>query len=578
MNPDSEPSLPVARRLVLAGQSAVDGVRRVARDGAGQFVAWELKLPQGASRARQFVHGLWLPMVLARAVLADARVRARWLRYSAAQVVATVVMAVAALAMGGVDRFADDNKGVREAAQKVVAELGGRVDERAEALKRRAPKPEQKLIGIQEALIAERLEWLEGRLEKATGPGQEALSAGELPLLLARALDDAALDRAASRRSRIANAVENLDGAKLVEGLVQVGERLAAPDEGGTGGKEGQPTRARTDAAAPAAAPPAAQAATEAKEAGPEDQDEREEETLAQLLGPAPPLSAEEQARVRRVRSELRAAAMAGVPAAERKIEAARPWSSRLAGLGISWTLIGWLVALWGALYGAQWVVIALCRDYHSELSREACLLAGIAPEDPPIQPRTRVDLRWFRTRVKRYIRGWVVVGVGLPVCWLVSLPFPGDTVRNVLVGGWVLYWQAVFAATKSARAWVDEFVAPAPWFLQSWRWIVEKVPLAWVLGAGVYGRIWERYTRALYAPAECVGQQPAAFTGLMLFRLGGSIPLLKIFIRPLVPVASALLLEAYREHHPARTQMAVLQATPVLPPAAPAAPAAAAS
>ena len=52
-------------------------------------------------------------------------------------------------------------------------------------------------------------------------------------------------------------------------------------------------------------------------------------------------------------------------------VEAARPWAKRLAALGISWRILGWLVALWGVLYGAQFVVIALCR-----VSRAPALLS----------------------------------------------------------------------------------------------------------------------------------------------------------------------------------------------------------
>ncbi|HEY8205903.1 MAG TPA: hypothetical protein VIG99_00380 [Myxococcaceae bacterium] len=569
------PPPPAARRLTLVG-SAVDGLRRAATDGAGQFVAWEIKLPEGASKVRQFVHGFWLPVVVARTVLSDARVRGRWLRYSVAQVAATLLVAVLALAIG----FGrSDDKASSATAREVVAVLVDRAEERAGELERRG-SADRALVRAEQELIADRLSGLEERLE---GRGKRrAPMPDELPILVARALDDAALERAASQRAEVVVAVEGIDGEKLKESLkheVWSGlERLAggqreaaaAGEEPSFDLKEARSLDARQmeqeirrkaqagekTAVAPKEAPVAA---------------------LAHLLesvrkeglppqAPKPPSG--EEPKARKVRAELKAAAMSAVPDAEAKLESSRPWARQLAVLGISWRLLGWLVALWGVLYGAQFVVIALCRDYHSELSREACLLTGIAPEDPPRRPLPRFDLRWALLRAKRQLRGWWVITLGLPMCWLVSLPFPGDGVRNAVIAAWILYWQVVFAASKSQRAWVDEFVAPAPWFLRAWRWVVEKAPLLWMLGAGVYLRFWERFTRSLYAPAECVEQLPAPFVGLTIFRLLGSVPLVKVFIRPLIPVASALLLEAYREHHPARTAPVVLQAEPVLAPA----------
>jgi hypothetical protein len=55
------------------------------RDGAQELKSWPLRQPAEATRLRQLWHGFWLPVVLARAVLADDRVRRRWLRYSAGQ-------------------------------------------------------------------------------------------------------------------------------------------------------------------------------------------------------------------------------------------------------------------------------------------------------------------------------------------------------------------------------------------------------------------------------------------------------------------------------------------------------------
>jgi len=556
-HPDSDPP---------AAPSAVEALRHTVAGGAARLVGWDLKLPPGASRVRQFVFGFWLPVVVARSVFRDARVRARWLRFSVAQVTATVLVALLALWVGGSD--GGDDKTVSEATKGAVAELRHRVDDRAAELEGRAAPADRALVRAQRSLVNDRLDRLEQRLE---GRGSRWVPApDELPGFVSRALDDAGMERAAALRAQFAGAAEDIDGEKVKEALKErLGEALA--------GKRGAPEEEPSFDLAEAKALNARKLQQEIQqkaEAGAAPnveatEDEDVEAAAAHLLGsirkkPAPAPSPEQAAKGRQVRAELKVAALSGVAAAEQKLAAGRPWSSRLAALGVSWHVLAWLVALWGALYGAQFVVVALCRDYHAELSREACLLTGLAPEDPPRAPRPRIDVRWAVLRVKRQLRGWWVITLGIPVCYVIGLPFPGDSVRNALIAGWILYWQAVFAASKSQRAWVDEFVAPAPWFLRGWRWLCDKIWPFWLMGGGLYLRIWERSARSLYAPAECVEQQPAPFAGLTLFRVLGSTPLLKIFVRPLIPVASALLLEAYREHHPARTAPAVRMAEPV--------------
>src|SRR6185295_14860994 len=142
------------------------GVRRAAADGAAQLVAWDLKLPQGASRMRQFVFGLWLPVVVARSVLRDARVRARWLRFGGAQVAATVLVAALALWVGGSD--GGDDKEVSEATKGAVAEL-----------RHRAAPADRALVRAQRSLVNDRLDRLEQRLE---GRGERGVPApDELP-------------------------------------------------------------------------------------------------------------------------------------------------------------------------------------------------------------------------------------------------------------------------------------------------------------------------------------------------------------------------------------------------------------
>ncbi len=221
--------------------------------------------------------------------------------------------------------------------------------------------------------------------------------------------------------------------------------------------------------------------------------------------------------------------------------------------LSPSQQLLLYLAALYTALYVVQFLVISFSRDYHDQLSRKAALATGIAPEDPELRPRVHLDWRWLRTRIARRWRALKLFGFGVPVIYLVTWPLPGDLVRTVLLTLWGVYWFAVFVAAKSARAWVDEGLAREPWFMRLAGRAARRIKLLGSLPFRLYGRLWRRHGLAVFAPAECVEQQPFAFAGLTVFRFLASLPLLKLFLRPLTPIAVAHLLEAHREFHPPR-------------------------
>lgn len=196
---------------------------------------------------------------------------------------------------------------------------------------------------------------------------------------------------------------------------------------------------------------------------------------------------------------------------------------------------LGALYILFGVLTLVEAIVIALSRDYHDQIGRHAALLRGIPPEDPDVRPRVRLDLRWLWRRLKRKVRGVRVFVVGLPVLGIVSLvPVIGSPLYGALAFVWGLYWLAVFAGAKSALAWSDEFTAPDPWFLRA----VLRVPvLRW------YARVWRRFTRDVFAPCRRFEEAPFELGGLALARLIGTIPVLYLFMRPLLPVAAAIVI-----------------------------------
>ena len=220
-------------------------------------------------------------------------------------------------------------------------------------------------------------------------------------------------------------------------------------------------------------------------------------------------------------------------------------------------------LSIYGTLSLVQAAVIALSRDYHAAIARDASLLLGVAPEDPPLVPRVRINVRWIRRKLKQRTRSLMVFLPGTALLALLALPFPHRaTLTSVLTAGWAAYWWVVWTASKSARAWEREGVARPPWFLRLWHRYLAPLPVLGWLARGLE-RLWSRLTRAVFSPAEAVEAQPAEFAGLAAARALQLVPVLKLFVRPLVPVAAARLMAerapraellASREEHAALT------------------------
>ena len=209
--------------------------------------------------------------------------------------------------------------------------------------------------------------------------------------------------------------------------------------------------------------------------------------------------------------------------------------------------------SLFAAMQIAQWVVIALSRDYHDAIGRDVSLLTAIEPEDEPLTPRPRIDMKWVLTRVKRYVRGMLVILAGLPVLYALTAPLPNtDTLLAILLPLWSGYWLVVFTTAKSAQAWKDS-TAAEPWFLRGWNRLTTRVPgFRWAF-LQRYGAFWANRTRELFPPASEMEKQPWAYSGLAVVRALAELPLLKCFLRPLIPVAAAHLIVTRRTADPAK-------------------------
>jgi hypothetical protein len=210
-----------------------------------------------------------------------------------------------------------------------------------------------------------------------------------------------------------------------------------------------------------------------------------------------------------------------------------------------------WLVysaAILSSLQIFQWIVIALSRDHHTVLSREASLLTGLVPEDEPLEPRVRLNLGWMTKKLKQRWRGLWIFAWGVPVLWTVDWVLrrvshrflPEDAkFLPVLLSLWGAWWFVVFTAGKSARAW-DEPDARSPWFLRAWDWLGSRIsPL------GSYGLRWTRVTSPVFSPAARVEQRPWGLLGLAVARALSALPLVRCFLRPTISVAAAHLLAA---------------------------------
>ncbi len=241
----------------------------------------------------------------------------------------------------------------------------------------------------------------------------------------------------------------------------------------------------------------------------------------------AAPLSAAEQAQLERARAALKV-----VHRHERGL------AGRLG------AVLALLAAIYASLGIAQTGVLALSRDFHDALSRELSLLVNVAPEDPPMRPKIRLDLPWVRRKANRraqfflgFLPGAALISF---IGWLVP---PHRILTTVLTTLWAAYWWMVMTAGQSARAWSPPETTPRPWYLRAWFALTERVFLfRWALPRW-WGRIWERFARRFYGPSERVEEQPLEFAGLALSRALTLVPVVKLLLRPVFSVAAARLL-----------------------------------
>jgi hypothetical protein len=451
--------------------------------------------PPGPGAFHQLLHGLQLPIHLARALFQDADARRRYLRVCTAQLV--VIAGLGLVFMKSGQEVADD---VQERAEQAERAREDRDEEELEAVLEALEKAQAEGGSTIQAVVS--------ALEKEQPTREERV---HLAMKRARADIDAALAQARADLAEAQARARRLDEARAR----------------GESTSEAELARLRTEAHVAEAKAAAAQAEV--------------------LVATARSREAMKQARA----------------------QARRDKKPRVHFQKFTVMDLEFWAALLAAMHLTQWVVIALSRDYHDAIARDVSLLTRLKPEDEPLEPRVRLNLPWLRTKLKRRLRGLVLFLMAMPLFWfLVSVPpflFFRGILLPALTSVWAAWWFVVFASAKSARAWEAEATAGPPWFIRGWTWLTTHVPgFRWSIPRR-YGAFLENRTRDVYSPAECVERQPWVFVGLGLARTLTLVPGVKCFIRPLIPVASAHLLEAYKAAHPAAV---VVESLPVAAPA----------
>ncbi|MFY2557611.1 cell envelope integrity protein TolA [Corallococcus terminator] len=528
-------------------------------------------VPQG--RVRQFIHGLSLPFHIARALLRDPVARGQYLRVGLMQTV--VALALCLTCMGSAEKAASAVEERRDEAvaaevsttlKKVATAVAAQNTRKAEREAARELRKQRRREAQAETSRAAERGDASARPEAVTAAEatEHADDTGAGSVALAPGSDEDAQARAAKVVTDEARPPDGdaADEAKPSELAAQGKNTVAAPS------LEGNPTEEESPREPSEAA--SAEEDLEGRIALNLEQRVRDIEAAANNPDAGTSLSDAVMALV--VEAVSSASSDESIvkpkkyrgtpeeqdpPGAEPQEPAHKPPSEdeRLTGptfKGFSLLGIPFWVKLFALMQIAQWVIIALSRDYHDVISREASLLTRVVPEDEAMTPYVRLNVQWMRKKVHRRIRAMILFAVGVPAAvFLVSplfclgLSSPVMATITSLWGGW---WLMVFTAAKSAQAWEPMKGQQPPWFLRAWTWLTTRVPgLRWPV-LQRYGAMWSRQSTEVFVPVAAVERHPWAYAGLSMVRFVGSFAPLKFFVRPLIPVASAHILREETE------------------------------
>jgi hypothetical protein len=224
-------------------------------------------------------------------------------------------------------------------------------------------------------------------------------------------------------------------------------------------------------------------------------------------------------------------------------------------------------VALVGSVVGAmavvEWLLIAFTRELHDAFTYALSVVVGVPPEEELPAPRVRLDVDWLITKLKRRVQGgFILLACILPPTALylaVFAPLLVRLVKKSVVSSWMgpafnaaphglllvasAYWVGVFVLGTSAHAWRDE-EAPDPFFLRSLDRVAERFPRA---GGPfhLYARVLRRAVGLVKRPALIAERAPWETLGFVLLRGVIAFPGVYVLLRPLIPVASTVVIAA---------------------------------
>lgn len=196
---------------------------------------------------------------------------------------------------------------------------------------------------------------------------------------------------------------------------------------------------------------------------------------------------------------------------------------------------LGLVSRVYGFMVVAEWLVIALTRQYDDEIARRVALLAKVAPEDEPKTPKVTFDPKWAFRKLRDRVRGTLIFVSAFPLYVLVEATGTARFVAPVLVALWGLYWSVVYSAAKSGHAWRDEPLAPLPFFLRPLQEGMSRHPRLFA-----YPRLLAWLMRPVGSPATHGERSFGAFLGLVAVRALTHVPFVYLWLRPFIAVAAA--------------------------------------
>jgi hypothetical protein len=207
-------------------------------------------------------------------------------------------------------------------------------------------------------------------------------------------------------------------------------------------------------------------------------------------------------------------------------------------------------LVLWASsLVLVQSVLLAFTRDHQDRVAYHLSLLAGVQPEDVPGELKLRLDLKWLWRKLRRRIRGALVLAAGvatlLPVLFVALVLGQKDLVFTAVVSVVSGYWWVVFTAARSARAWrgEDDPTPPRPLrfaleLSRRWRWL-RWFGVPWLVRFAVWA------SKSMAAPARNIERDLPRFVGLALARVLATLPVVRLVLRAPLIVAAGEALEA---------------------------------